>query len=239
MGYNLDWSILWELPYRTWIIHGIYLTIVMSLVSWIFALIMGTLVGLMREAPWRSIRLLSTAYVEIHRNIPLLVQLFFGYFVLPMLLPMSIRKIFYGLGWEMGCAILVLSLYTSAKVAEHVRSGLKTVSGLVKSAALATGLTWWQTQRYVIAPLLLRVIVPSLTTEFLTIFKGSSLAMTIGVVESTYVTQRLGFQTFRWIEANTAGTLVYLGCAWAVALFMGLIESRTQIAGLIRRGDQV
>jgi len=239
MGYEMDWSVLWGLPYRTWIIHGIYLTVVISLVSWIFALAIGTLVGLMREAPLKSIRLLSAAYVEVHRNIPLLVQLFFGYFALPMLLPLSIRKILYGFGWEMGSAILVLSLYTSAKVAEHVRAGLKTVSELVKSSALSTGLSWWQTQRYVVGPLLLRVIVPSLTTEFLTIFKGSSLAMTVGVVETTYITQRLGFQTFRWIEANTVGTLVYLGCAWAVAIFMSVIESRTRIPGLIQRGEEI
>jgi len=237
VGYELDWSILWQLPYRTWILEGISLTIVISLVSWVFALIIGILIGLMRESPLRIIRLLSTAYVEIHRNIPLLVQLFFGYFALPMLLPIGIRRSLYDIGWEMGSAVLVLSLYTSAKVAEHVRAGLKTVSNLVKSGALATGLSWWQTQIYVVGPLLLRVIVPSLTTEFLTIFKGSSLAMTVGVVETTYVTQRLGFQTFRWIEANTVGTLVYLGCAWAIALFMGAIESRTRIPGLLQRGE--
>ncbi|MBW1696804.1 MAG: amino acid ABC transporter permease [Deltaproteobacteria bacterium] len=237
MGYELDWSILWQLPYRTWILEGISLTIVISLVSWVFALIIGILIGLMRESPLRIIRLLSTAYVEIHRNIPLLVQLFFGYFALPMLLPIGIRRSLYDIGWEMGSAVLVLSLYTSAKVAEHVRAGLKTVSNLVKSGALATGLSWWQTQIYVVGPLLLRVIVPSLTTEFLTIFKGSSLAMTVGVVETTYVTQRLGFQTFRWIEANTVGTLVYLGCAWAIALFMAAIESRTRIPGLLQRGE--
>ena len=82
MGYELDWSILWESPYRTWIVNRIFLTIVISLVSWIFALIIGTLIGLMRESPLKLVRLLSTAYVEIHRNIPLLVQLFFGYFAL-------------------------------------------------------------------------------------------------------------------------------------------------------------
>ena len=239
MGYELDWSILWQQPYRTWIINGIYLTIVISLVSWVFALVIGTLIGLMRESPIRLIRLLSTAYVEVHRNIPLLVQLFFGYFALPMLLPLSIRRPLYDIGWEMGSAILVLSLYTSAKVAEHVRAGLKAVSVLVKSGALATGLSWWQTQVHVVGPLLLRVIVPSLTTEFLTIFKGSSLAMTVGVVETTYITQRLGFQTFRWIEANTVGTLVYLGCAWAVAVFMSVVESRTRVPGFLQRGETI
>lgn len=237
MGYELDWSILWNEPYRTWILHGIFLTVVISLISWCFALIIGTIIGLMRESPVRGVRLFSTAFVEVHRNIPLLVQLFFGYFALPMLLPLPLRRFLYDLGWEIGSAILVLSLYTSAKVAEHVRAGLKTVSAMVKEGALSTGLSWSQTQRYVVGPLLLRVIVPSLTTEFLTIFKGSSLAMTVGVVETTYITQRLGFQTFRWIEANTVGTLVYLGCAWAVALLMGVIESRTRVPGYIQRGE--
>jgi len=236
MGYEVQWSILWELPYRTWIIEGIFLTFEISLVSWVFALIIGTLVGVMGEAPLRSVRILSSAYVEVYRNIPLLVQLFFTYFVVPLLLPLSARKVLYEMGWELGSAIVTLSLYTSAKVAAHVRSGLNTVSGSLRAGALSTGLSWWQTQRYVVVPLLLRVVVPSLTTEFLTIFKSSSLAMAVGVVETTYITQRIGFHTFRWVEANTVGTVVYLMTAWMIAFLMSLVEKHTRVPGLLQRG---
>ena len=95
-----------------------------------------------------------------------------------------------------------------------------------------------QAQRYVIVPLLLRVIAPSLTSEFVTIFKGSSLAMTVGVMETAYVTQQLGAETFRWVEANTYGTAVYLTCAWIIAGLMSLIERATRVPGLVQRQSQ-
>ena len=114
----------------------------------------------------------------------------------------------------MWSAVLTLALYSSAKIAEHVRAGLNAVGGGIRMAARSTGLSWGQTQRFVVLPLLLRVIAPSLTSEFVTIFKGSSLAMMVGVAETAYVTQELGTETFHWVEANTLGTGVYLVCAW-------------------------
>lgn len=235
---GLDWSILWQAPYGDWIAAAILVTVRISLISWVFALLLGAGIGIAREAPSRVVRVLATAHVEIFRNIPLLVQLFFAYYVLPRLLPMDLRRDLFHLGWEQGSAILTLSLYTSAKVAEHVRAGLNTVGRNLRAAALATGLSWWQMQRYVVLPLLLRIIIPSLSSEFVTIFKGSSLAMTVGVVETSYVTQELGSQTFHWVEANTAGTAVYLACAWIVSGLMALIERRTRIPGLLRRGAE-
>lgn len=232
----LDWSVLWRPPYGGWVAGAVWLTVELSLLSWAFALVIGALTGLARESPYGVIRWLATAHVEVFRNIPLLVQLFFMYYVLPRLLPMGVRHELFRVGWERGSAILTLALYTSAKVAEHVRAGLNAVSREVKWGALSTGLTWWQAQRYVVAPLVLRVIVPSLTSEFVTIFKSSSLAMTVGVVETSYLTQEIGFQTFHWIEANTLGTVVYLACAWIVAGVMNVVEHHARVPGLLRRG---
>jgi len=199
-------------------------------------LALGVVVGLSRGSPNPGLRGLATIYVEIFRNIPLLVQLFFIYYVLPRLLPEAPRRALFALGWETASAILTISLYTSAKVAEHVRAGLNAVGRELRLGALSTGLTWWQSQRYVVAPLLLRIIVPSLTSEFVTVFKSSSLAMTVGVAETSYLTQQLGLQTFHWVEASTLGTAVYLACAWTVAGFMHLVERWTRVPGLIRRG---
>jgi glutamate/aspartate transport system permease protein len=179
--------------------------------------------------------LLSVGYVEVFRNIPLLVQLFFAYFVLPLLLPLPLRRHLYEIGWEWGSAVLTLTVYTSAKVTGHVRSGLNAVGQGLRQAALSTGLTWWQTERWVVIPLLLRIIVPNLTTEFLTVFKGSSLAMAVGVMETTYMTQRIGFQSFRWVEANAVGTVVYLLLAWTVAILMSFAERRVRVPGLLQR----
>ena len=233
---SLDWSILFRAPYGERVADAVLTTLQLSLVSWICALIIGVAIGLMREAPVRAVRLVATGFVEIFRNVPLLVQLFLIYFVLPRALPLPLRPILFQFGWEFVSAVLTLSLYTGAKIAEHVRSGLNAVGAGVRQAAMSTGLTWTAAQRHVVAPLVLRMIVPGLTSEFVTVFKSSSLAMTIGVVETSYLTQQLGLQTFHWVEASTVGTVVYLLCAWSVAGFMSLVERWTYIPGLLRRG---
>lgn len=237
MGYELQWSVLWEQPYRDWIIEGLFLTCQISLIAWVAGLAIGILVGMMAESPWKPLVYFSTGYVEVFRNIPLLVQLFFAYFVIPLLLPVHLRRPLYEIGWEWGSAVLTLSVYTSAKVTGHVRSGLNAVAMGIRQAALSTGLTWWQMESRVVVPLVLRIVVPSITTEFLTVFKSSSLAMAVGVVETTYMTQRIGFHTFRWIEANTVGTVVYLLLAWAVAILMSFVERRVRVPGLLQRGQ--
>jgi glutamate/aspartate transport system permease protein len=232
---GLDWSILFHPPYSDELTAAIRLTVEIAAYGWAGAMLLGLLVGLARDAPSAFVRALATLHVEVFRNIPVLVQLFFCYFVLPLLLPLALRRALFRLGWEEISAIIALALYSSAKIAEHVRAGLNAVGTHIRQSALATGLTWAQAQRHVVAPLLLRVIAPNLTSEFVTIFKGSSLAMTVGVMETAYATQRLGTETFHWVEANSVGTGVYLLCAWVIALLMGLVERRTRIPGLIRR----
>jgi glutamate/aspartate transport system permease protein len=232
---GLDWSVLFTPPFGGQLADAILLTIQIAACAWIGAMVLGLMVGIARDAPSKAVRWIATAHVEIFRNIPVLVQLFFIYYVLPRLLPLELRRALFQLGWEELSAIITLALYSSAKIAEHVRAGLNTVGNHIQQSALATGLTWLQAQRYVITPLLLRVIAPSLTSEFVTIFKGSSLAMMVGVAETAYVTQELGTETFRWVEANSAGTAVYLLCAWIIAGLMGLIERRTRVPGLLRR----
>jgi glutamate/aspartate transport system permease protein len=210
----MQWSILWSPPYGQQVLDGLQLTVEIALYAWVAALLIGVLVGIAREAP------------------PPVV---FIYYVLPRLLPLDLRRALFQLGWEELAAVITLALYSSAKIAEHVRAGLNAVGRHVRLAALATGLTWWQAQRYVIVPLLLRVIAPSLTSEFVTIFKGSSLAMTVGVMETAYVAQQLGSETFRWVEANSWGTFVYLACAWIIAGVMSLVERATRVPGLLQR----
>ena len=106
----------------------------------------------------------------------------------------------------------------------------------VEAAALSTRFTWRQAQIYVVAPLILRLITPNLTSEFVTVFKSSSIALAVGVVETSFMTQQLGLQTFRWIETNALATAVYLSCAWTVAGTMSVVERYTRVPGLLRRG---
>jgi glutamate/aspartate transport system permease protein len=194
---------------------------------------LGLLIGVLRESPWLTARIFASAYVEVFRNIPLLVQLFFIYFLFPRILPKPIANIMFDLGWEIVAAVITLSLYSSAKIAEHVRSGYNTIGHKLRQAATSSGLSWWQAQRHVFLNLLLRTIAPSLTSEFVTIFKGSSLAMVVGVMETTYVTRQIGTETFQWLPTNVYATTVYLVCAWMIAAIMLVIEKKVQIAGRI------
>jgi glutamate/aspartate transport system permease protein len=235
MNYTFDWAVLWREPYSALILDGLKMTFYLSITGWVGALILGTLVGFGRTARAWPIRALCTAYVEILRNIPILLQLFFWYFAFPVMLPRDIRIHLYSFGWETGSAIVALALYTSSRVAEHIRSGIRSTEVGIRLAALSTGLSRLQTARYVTAPLVFRLITPSLTSEFLTIFKSSSVAMTIGVAETTFVSQRIGNATFRFIEASTEATIVYLCIAGLVAVLAGAFELRLRVPGLMHR----
>lgn len=237
IAYQFDWSVLWRDPYGGWLLHGILTTVHLSLISWIFALTLGIIVGSLRTLPWSFIRAPATAYVEFFRDIPLLVQLFFWYFAAPMLLPREVMQwIYQNLGNpEYGTAVVALSIYTSSRVAEQIRSGLQSIPKDQYHAALATGLSRFQMYRYVIVPYALRIVIPPLTTEFLTIFKNSALAMTIAVAETTFATTQIDAYTFHGFEAITGATLVYLLISLTISMGMRLVESRTSIPGMIRR----
>jgi glutamate/aspartate transport system permease protein len=187
----------------------------------------------MRAAPITALRFIGTVYVEIFRNIPLLVQLFFVYFIFPRILPAFARQALFDYGWEIAASIITLSLYSSAKIAELVKSGFNTIGAGLHMAAASSGLTWWQSQRHIFLNLLLRTITPGLASEFVTIFKGSSLAMAVGVAETTYVTRQLGTETFQWLPLNVYASAVYLLCAWGIAAVMLLVETRIAIPGRI------
>jgi glutamate/aspartate transport system permease protein len=235
MIYTFDWPVLWREPNGGLILDGLRMTLVLSLTAWMGALVFGTSVGFGRTARARPLRALCTIYVEILRNIPLLLQLFFWYFAFPAMLPRHIRVHLYSFGWEVGAAVVALALYTSSRVAEHIRAGVRSVEGGIGMAALSTGLTRLQALRWVVAPLVFRLITPSLTSEFLTIFKSSSVAMIIGVAETTFVSQRIGNSTFRFIEANAEATVIYLGISGLVAILAGFVELRLRVPGLLHR----
>src|ERR1700757_2738651 len=114
---QLDWLLLFRAPYGERVVDAVLTTLELSLLSWVFPLVLGIVAGLLREAPVRAARLAATAFVEIFRNVPLLVQLFLIYFVLPRALPLPVRQTLFAFGWEFISAVLTLSLYTGAKIA--------------------------------------------------------------------------------------------------------------------------
>lgn len=238
MNYNWNWSILVSEPYIGWIFSGLGWTIIVSILAWIIAFTLGSLLGVMRTTSSMTLRTIATTYVEIFRNIPLLVQFFLWYFIFPELLPTDAGM------WvkrempmpEFTTAVIALGLYTASRVCEQVRSGIESVGVGQAAASRALGLSEWQTMRYILVPVAYRRIIPPLTSEFLTIFKNSSLALTIGVIELTAITRQIEEYTFQGFEAFTAATVIYSLITFIVMGIMRKIEMRSRIHGMIGSG---
>jgi len=238
MSYNWDWGVLSREPYIDWLISGFGWTITVSLAAWVLAFSLGSIIGIMRTTDSVLMRSVATGYVELFRNIPLLVQMFLWYFVFPELLPTDAGM------WvkrelpmpEFTTATICLGLYTASRVAEQVRAGINSIGQGQRNAGLAMGLTPAQVYRYVLLPVSYRIIIPPLTSEFLTIFKNSSVALTIGVLETTAQARQIEEYTFQGFEAFTAATVLYILVTSAVMLLMKLVEGRAQIPGMISLG---
>jgi glutamate/aspartate transport system permease protein len=235
MHYSWNWSVLTVQPNLGWIISGIEWTVLVSLTAWAIAFTLGSVLGVARTMHSRVVRALAGAYVEIFRNVPLLVQMFLWYFVLPEVLPER-----WGT-WlkrdlpnaEFWTAVVCLGLYTACRVCETVRSGIGSISRGQRYAGLATGLTPLQVYVHILLPVGYRIIMPALTTEFLSIFKNSSLALTIGVLELTGQTRRIAEYTFQPIEMFLTATALYALITLTVTAAMRVVEGRTRLAGTI------
>jgi glutamate/aspartate transport system permease protein len=246
LQYEFRWSVLWESPFGYWLLQGVKNTLILSVLAWAIALVVGIVLGLLRTGPWRVPRAIATGYVEFFRNTPLLVQLFFWYFAVPQILPAGpVRDAVNGLNldtpvltinYEFLAALAGLGVYTSARVGETIRAGIRSIPRQQTEAALSSGLGLGQVYRYVLIPVGFRIVIPPMATEFLSIFKNSSLAVTIGFAEVTFQTQQVNSYTFKGLEAVTAATLIYLAISLAIAAFMGRMERRYAIPGLIARG---
>jgi glutamate/aspartate transport system permease protein len=238
MNYNWDWGVLFREPYFDWLVSGFGWTVAVSICAWILAFTLGSIVGIARTTEIRWVRGIASTYVEIFRNIPLLVQMFLWYFVFPELLPEDAGM------WvkrdlpmpEFTTAVVCLGLYTASRVAEQVRAGIQSIGQGQRNAGLAMGLTPVQVYRYVLLPVAYRIIVPPMTSEFLTIFKNSSVALTIGVLETTAQARQIEEYTFQGFEAFTAATLLYILVTSTVMLLMKLIEGRVRVPGMISLG---
>lgn len=238
MQYNWDWGVIFREPYQEWIISGIGWTISVSIAAWILAFSLGSIIGILRTTNNRISRRIATVYVEIFRNIPLIVQMFLWYFVFPELLPNDAGM------WvkrempmpEFTTAAVCLGLYTASRVAEQVRSGIQSIGQGQNNAALATGLTTVQVYRYILLPVGYRIMIPPLTSEFLTIFKNSSVALTIGVLEITAQARQIEEYTFQGFEAFTTATVLYILVTSIVMILMRVVEGRVSIPGMISLG---
>ncbi len=238
MNYNWDWGVLVTAPYFGWIVSGLGWTLAVAICAWVIAFSLGSLIGIMRTVDNRVIRTIGASYVEVFRNIPLLVQMFLWYFIFPELLPESAGMwVKRGIPLpEFWTAVVCLGTYTASRVAEQVRAGINAISLGQKQAAMAIGLTPMQVYRYVLLPVSYRTIIPPMTSEFLGIFKNSSLALTIGVLELTAQTRQIEEYTFQGFEAFSAATIIYIAVTFIVMAAMTVVERKMSIPGMISLG---
>ena len=242
MAYNWNWEVFLlasatgEGTYVTWLLEGLKWTVTLSLSEWVIALVIGSIIGVLRTVPNRWLSLIAATYVEVFRNVPLLVQLFIWYFVLPELLPGKMGDAFKQmnpLAQQFLAAMVCLGLFTAARVAEQVRSGINSLPRGQKNAGLAMGFTLAQVYRYVLLPMAYRIIVPPLTSEFLNIFKNSAVATTIGLIELSRQAQQLVDFTAQPYEAFIAVTLLYVLINVTVMFLMRHLEQKVRVPGLI------
>ena len=221
--------------YIFWLLEGLVWTIALAIVGWALAFAIGVLVGIGRtvENPYGSAA--ARIYVEIFRNVPLIVQMFIWYFVMPELLPAALGTAIKHMPPPWGSvvpAVLALACYTGARVAEQIRAGIEALARGQREAAAALGLRPHQAYRLVILPQALRIVVPSLTSEVMGIFKNTSVALTIGVLELTAQARHISESTFQTFAAFGAATLLYLLLALLTYGAMAAIERWAEIPGL-------
>ena len=244
-GYHWHWGVLLTSTpsggtFLDWLLEGLQWTVVLSLTAWIFALFLGIILGVMRTLTTHPVLVfLSAAYVEVFRNIPLLVQLFVWYFVLPELLPTAwgdAIKHWNPMAQQFFAAWLCLSLFTAARITEQVRAGLQSLPPGRKNAGLALGMNLFQVYRLVLLPVALRITLPPLTSEFLSIFKNSAVATTIGFIELSRQAQQLVDYTAQPYEAFIAVTALYLLVNVLVMFGMRWLERYLRVPGFLPEG---
>jgi glutamate/aspartate transport system permease protein len=241
MSYQWNWAVFNQVTaigdgstYLGWMWSGLTVTVALSLSAWLLALLLGSLMGVMRTAPVKWMSRLATAYVEVLRNIPLLVQLFIWYFIVPELLPTAWGNAIKQLPpvvQQFGAAVICLGLFTSARVCEQLRSGIQSLPIGQTRAALALGLSLPQTYRLVLLPMAFRLVVPPLTSEFLNIFKNSAVCSTIGLLELAAQGRQLVDYTAQPYESFIAVTVMYLLINVIVMFLMGRLERKLRVPG--------
>ncbi|MGA0609480.1 amino acid ABC transporter permease [Caldimonas sp. KR1-144] len=216
--------------YLDWLFSAWGWTLSVAVCAWFVALLIGALMGTLRTAPNRKLQLLGNVWVEVFRNIPLLVQLFVWYHVVPALLPFMrsvppFVLVVFGLGF-----------FTSARVAEQVRAGIQSLPRGQMMAGSAMGLTVPQTYRFVVLPMAFRIVLPPLTSEAMNIIKNSSVAFAVSIAEMTQFAMQAQEETSRGIEVYLAVTGLYIVSALVVNRIMAFIEKRVRVPGYVGGG---
>jgi len=232
---NWDWQVFSQdtgggQTYFAWMMSAWGWTMSVALLGLIVALVLGVLVGILRTVPNKTVAWLGEAWTEIFRNIPLIVQLFLWYHVFPRLFaPLSHVPPFI-------LVVFGLGFFTSARIAEQIKAGIKSLPKGQTYAGLAMGLTLPQTYRYVLLPVAFRIIIPPLTSESMNIVKNSSVAFAVSISELIFFAQQASEETSRTKEFYLAVTILYFVSAFAINRIAAFLEQRARVPGMVWSG---
>jgi glutamate/aspartate transport system permease protein len=232
LGSHWDWQIFLQdtgggETYLQWLMSAWGNTLAVALLALVVAMSVGSLMGILRTAPSKALVFIGNAWTELFRNIPLLVQVFLWYYVIPELVP-PLKQV-----PSLVLVVFALGFFTSARVAEQVKAGIEALPKGQRHAGLAMGLTLPQTYRYVLLPMAFRIVIPPLTSEAMNIVKNSSVAFVISVSELTMFALQAGEETSRNIEIYLAVTALYFVSAFIINRIALFIEKRVQVPGMV------
>ena len=235
MGSKWDWQVFLQdtgggRTYLEWLMSAWGWTLSVALMSLVVALVVGSLVGILRTTPNKWFVGFGNAWTELFRNIPLLVQIFLWYHVIPSIF-LSLRAL-----PSIILVVFALGFFTSARISEQVKAGIQALPKGQRYAGLAMGLTLPQTYRYVLLPMAFRIVIPPLTSESMNIIKNSSVAFAVSITELTFFAMQAQEETSRGIEIYLAVTLLYFVSAFAINRLALFIENRVQVPGMIGGG---
>jgi glutamate/aspartate transport system permease protein len=220
-----------DITYLDWMLNAWGWTLSVSVGAWFIAILFGVIIGVVRTLPNSPIASrIANAWVELFRNIPILVQIFLWYFVVPKIFP-AMQKV---PGFLL--VVFALGFFTSARIAEQVRAGIQAMPRGQRNAGMAMGFTTWQTYRYVLLPMCFRIILPPLTSESMNLLKNSSVAFAVSIAELTMFAMQAQEETSRGIELYLAVTALYALSAFVVNRIFAFIERKVQIPGFIASG---
>jgi glutamate/aspartate transport system permease protein len=213
--------------YLQWLMSAWGWTLSVAACSLVVALTVGSLMGILRTTPSKALVFLGNAWTELFRNIPLLVQIFLWYHVIPSIFT-SLRSV-----PSFVLVVFALGFFTSARIAEQVKAGIQTLPKGQRYAGLAVGFTLPQTYRYVLLPMAFRIVIPPLTSESMNIIKNSSVAFAVSIAELTMFAMQAQEETSRGVEIYLAVTALYFVSAFAVNRIALFIEHKVQVPGMI------
>lgn len=234
MHYQFDFATVLRGDYLHAFIHGTLITLALFAVAWVGSIVLGVVLAIVRQSGVRGGAAAVAAYVEYHRNVPLVVQLLFWYFAAPSLFPAPLRDYLASHGSEFPLAAVALVLCAAAYVSEDLRSGLRAIPRGQTEAGQALGLSYLLTMRTVIMPQALRISLPPLVNQALLLFKNTSLAMAVGVAELTYEAKEIDSSTYRTFEAFAVATVIYLAISFAIMFCGAALARRFNAAGARR-----